>query len=934
MRGGLAPFGLTKLDGLVGEADGSSATQAGSHPYQAKLEFAVTNNLFRQTGSDPPAGDPKEITTNLPAGVIVNPNATPTKCTETQLESNHSGGGCPDSSAVGTVRVTSGLFGFPTSQSSALYNMGAPPGTPANLGFDALALGIYVHLRGAVRTGGDYGLSATASDILQRGMILGVSATLWGNPSDPSHDAVRGKCFEGEGSKGLCPVTPNTVPFLSLPTSCSGPLLTTLSTDSWQEPGNFVQSGFLSHTPAGDPAGVTGCGKLDFTPSLTVKPDTSAADSPSGLHVDLHLPQEESINGLTEAHLRDATVTLPAGLAVNPSSANGLESCSSAQIALSGPGPANCPDASKIGTVEVDTRLLDHPLPGAVYLAAQGDNPFGSLLAIYLTVHDPVTGVVIKLAGHVEADANTGQLTTTFLHNPQLPFGDLKLDFFGGPRAPLVTPQACGAYQTSSALTPWSGRPAATPSDSFAISSGPHGGPCPSGQFAPSFVAGTTNNQAGGFSPFSTTFSRGDGEQHLGGAQAVLPPGLLGVLRSVVQCPEPHASLGSCGATSLIGHTTVGAGSGTDPFYVGGNVFLTGPYRGAPFGLSIVVHALAGPFDLGNVIVRAAVSIDPHTAQATVTSDPLPRILQGIPLDLRTVNVTVDRPGFLFNPTNCAPLQVSGTLSSVEGAAAPVTSHFEAANCANLGFTPRFAVSTQARTSRPAGASLRVLVTAASGQANIGKVRVELPPQLPSRLTTLQKACVERTFASNPAGCPEGSVVGKAVAVTPLLAHPLSGPAILVSHAGAAFPDLVVVLQGEGITVDLTGNTKIQHGITSSTFGTVPDAPISRFDLELPEGPHSILGSYLPGGTSASFCTLAKTTITTKTVTRRAHGRRRTFVVRRKHAVAASLLMPTIVTGQNGAVTQQNIKIAVTGCPTPTTTRSRSCAGVSACSTA
>lgn len=871
-----APFGFHEFTSAITEADGMTATQAGTHPYQMTVNLDL-NNIVTE-GSAPPAGNAKDITASLPPGVVVNPQVTP-KCTERQLEQAPSA--CPPASAVGTVQVTVGLNPFATGQTSALYNMVPSPGVPAEFAFDASGLGTFVHLRGEVRTGKDYGLSASASEILQYGNVLGASVTLWGNPSDPSHDPQRGRCILEGGS---CPVEREDKALLTMPSACSGPLTTTISSDSWQDPGTFVTDEARSQDRLGDPVGVGGCERLDFSPSLSVQPDTTVADSPSGLSFDLRIPQEglTNLSGLTEANLKDAVVTLPAGIAVSPSAANGLGACSPEQIGLNNANKPSCPDSAKLGTTEIVTPLLEHPMNGAVYLAEQANNPFGSLLALYLVAEG--SGALIKLAGHVEADPATGQLNASFDQNPQLPFSELKVQLFGGPRAPLVTPGGCGTYTTASALTPWSGTPAATPSDTFAISSGCGGG------FAPSFSAGTTNNQADGFSPLSVTLRRQDGEQRLSGVQVRLPAGLLGMLKSVAQCPEPQASQGACGPQSLIGHTTVAAGPGPDPFYVGGDVFLTGPYKGAPFGLSILVHALAGPFDLGNVIVRAAVSVEPHTAQITVTSDPLPRILQGIPLDLRTVNVTVDRPGFMFNPTNCAPLSVGATITSTSDASAGRSNSFEAANCANLPFKPVFSASTGARASKANGASLTVKVSSkggpqpGGGEANIKSVKVDLPVQLPSRLTTLQKACVAATFEANPASCPKESDVGTATATTPVLAHPLVGRAYLVSHGGAAFPDLVIVLQGEGIRLDLVGNTQIKKGITSSTFKALPDAPISSFELNLPTGKFSALGAYLPARANYSFC-----------------GR--------------TLQMPTTITGQNGAVIKQTTKIAVTGCP-------------------
>lgn len=704
-------------------------------------------------------------------------------------------------------------------------------------------------------------MKVTLRNIAQIGLI-GNTLTLWGSPADPSHNARR-VCV---GSS--CESVGQVKPLLTNPRSCGQGQSLGLIADSWKG------EGFTGSFPITDDreqqSVIGGCERLSFAPTLKVRPDTTVADSPSGLDVDLHIPQVEASETLAEADLRDATVTLPAGMAVSPSAANRLQACGLGQIGLENANAPSCPDASKVGTVEVVTPLLPVPLSGAVYLAQQNSNPFGSLIALYLSVEG--SGVLVKLAGEVSLDPVTGRLTTTFKSNPQLPFSDLKLHFFGGPRAALVSPPSCGTFQTTSTLTTWAGLAPATPSDAFSIGSN-----CADG-FAPSFVAGATNNQAAGYSPFTVTFARNDGEQRLSSATVTMPPGLLGVIKSVPRCGEPEATNGTCGEASLIGHTTVSAGPGTEPFSIGGSVYLTGPYKGAPFGLSIVTHVLAGPFDLGDVIVRAAVSLDPHTAQVTATADPFPTILDGIPLDIRSISVAIDRPGFIFNPTNCSALSVAGTITSTSGTAVPASTPFHAANCANLPFNPGFTALTVAKTSKLNGASLHVKVTSTSGQADIAKVHVSLPKQLPSRLTTLHKACIAAIFNANPASCPPGAVVGSASVVTQLLAQPLVGPAYLVSNAGASFPDLVMVLQGEGVTLELVGNTDIKKGITSSTFNAVPDAPFTSFNLILPQGPDSLLAAY------GSLC-------------------------------KSALAMPTLLTGQNGAVSTRSTKIAVSGCP-------------------
>jgi hypothetical protein len=858
-----ASFGVETFEMATVPQGGSPATQAGSHPAQLTTTIVFDHHepsqSQRQAGltGEIPDGDPKSLSVNLPKGLIVNPTVTETRCTEAELEHEDK---CPSTSAVGVVSLRLGLLGI--ASNNTVFNMVPPPGVPAELGFNFETLGIVVHIGGGVHpdsdpSGGVYTLSADAANILQEGALYGATLTLFGDPPGASR------------------------PFLTLPGSCTGePLRASMTADSWQEPENVVSA--QTSFPA-----VTGCEALEFGPSLSVRLDTAAAGSPSGLDADLRVPQEESLTGLAKANVRDATVALPAGIVVSPSAAGGgREACTPGEIGLGNTEAPSCPDSSKVGSVEVTTPLLEAPLGGSVYLAqqgnagpAQGSNPFGSLLALYLVVEGD--GVLIKVPGEVRLDAVTGQLTADFANLPQLPFSDLKLTLFGGPHAPLVTPTACGTYTTSSRMTPWSSETPAEPSNAFEIGEG-----CYGPRFAPSFTAGTVDNQAGAFSPLSVTFSRSDQDEDLGGATVTTPPGLLGVLKGVERCGEPQASQGTCGAGSLIGHATVAAGPGPDPVWVqGGQVFLTGPYKGAPFGLSIVVPAVAGPFNLGNVVVRAAVSIDPHTAQITVTSDPLPTILQGIPLQVRTVNVSIDRANFMFNPTDCGPLTVGGSLTSTEGATVGVSSPFEAANCANLPFHPVFTVSSQGKTSKKDGASLTVKTTYPAGtQTNIRSVAVILPKQLPARLTTIQQACPEATFNANPAGCPAGSDIGTGTAATPILAGSLTGPAYLVSHGGAAFPDLVVILQGEGVTVDLVGSIDIKKGVTSSTFASVPDAPISSFQLALPEGSHSGLAAVVPAKAKGSLC-------------------------------GQTLSMPITITAQNGAVLKQTPKIAVTGCP-------------------
>jgi hypothetical protein len=649
---------------------------------------------------------------------------------------------------------------------------------------------------------------------------------------------------------------------------------------------------------------MTGCGALAFSGSMSMLPDTLEAGMPAGYDFNLHVPQANNPDSLSQPNVKRVVTALPMGTVVSPSSAVGLKACSDEQFfgpvaerGLQRPAiPGDCPRDSQVGTVSIRTPALELPLTGDVYLATPDCEPCspqdaqdGTMVRLFVqVVGEGASGIVVKLEGRTSLNQQAGQLTATFDSNPQLPFSDFKLTLGGGSRATLANPRVCGPVSTSLDMTPWS-NPFTTDlltTSPFEISQG-----CISQQFNPSFVAGTTNIQSGEYTPFTLSFGRNDADQFLNGLQMQMPAGLLGSLTGIPLCKEPDASQGTCGTGSLIGHTQVLTGPGQTPFLVtGGQVFLTETYKGAPFGLSIVVPAKAGPFTLsgttgtGNVVVRAAINVDPHTVALTVTSDPLPTALDGIPLQLKVVNITIDRPGFTLNPTNCAKTAITGTLSSKESGGAHVSSSFQVTNCAGLGFKPSFKVSTAGKTSRVTGASLDAKLTYPKGAkyANIAKVKVDLPKQLPSRLTTLQKACPAATFNANPASCPKDSIVGIARATTPILPVQLTGPAYFVSHGGEAFPNLIVILQGYGVRVDLVGDTFISKaGITSSTFSQVPDVPVSTFELYLPQGRDSALAA------NGNLC-------------------------------KSTLKMPTAFIAQNGATIRQTTPITVTGCDTKT----------------
>jgi hypothetical protein len=902
------PYGAENYELTPEEEGGAPDTQAGSHPFQ--LTTTLTFNTDAVGYLNPfdnkelldirPIGLTKDLRFDIPAGLVGNPTPLP-KCSVQVFLATKEGAlpQCPNDTVVGVATPIVGKFSVTTHvpfvTTYPLYSLEPAVGEPARFGFPTPVGGVILDT--SVRTGSDYGVVVTVPDIFSELPFIGTQVTFWGVPADSRHDTARGSCLiksEGIGKWEIpCPVQEKSQPFLIMPTSCTGPLHTTVAGDSWENVGQYSPpKEYTSANLSGEPYGLDGCNRLSFEPQVNLTPDGQQASTPTGLTVGVHVPQESSLNptGLADSTVKDTTVTLPEGVALNPAGADGLSSCGLGEVGLESSSEQACPESSKVGTVEIETPLLPHRLEGAAYLAQQNANPFGSLIALYLVVKDPYSGVIVKLAGQVTPDERTGQLTSTFNDTPQLPFENLRLHFFGGSRAPLGTPALCGSYTTTASITPWSGNPPVDSSSEFQITSGPNHTPCSDPlPFAPELTTGSLNIQAGAFTPFTMTMSREDGNQNLDAIQLKMPPGLLGELSKTKLCGEAEGNAGTCGPESLIGETTVSVGLGGNPYTVkGGRVYITGPYAGAPYGLSIVNPAKAGPFDLGQVVVRAKIEVDPTNAAITITSDTsgayrIPRMIDGIPLEIKHVNVTIARPEFTFNPTNCTPMQIGGALTSSEGAVSALHVPFQVTNCATLKFKPIFSVSTAGRTSRSKGASLHVKLTYPKApfgsQANIGKVKVDLPKQLPSRLTTLQKACPDSVFNANPAACPAASRIGSATATTPVLPVYLEGPAYFVSHGGAKFPELVIALSGQGVTVYLHGETFINPaGITSSTFRTIPDVPIGTFELTLPQGADSALAA------NGNLC-------------------------------ASKLTMPTTFVGANGMQIKQSTPVTATGCP-------------------
>ena len=937
-----APFGPLGFVARSLDEAGNDFTLAGGHPYEASGSFSFPVSSLASLPVEPV----KDIFTELPPGFVGNVSAFP-RCPLGELANFFVH--CPAGSVIGVAYL--GLVGNPP-LSTPLYNMVPEKGHPAEFAFKLFNNAVVAYPVLRPRTG-KYGVTVAVPGAAQLN-ITSAGLTLYGVPS--LHNGAGGP----------------QVPLLSNPVDCQEASPSTrIIVDSWTHPGRQFPGTDFGAPDLSDPfwktavapaPAVTGCDDpalaSQFKPTIDVKPVQSTpalqADQPAGLDVNLAFPQA---NDPTDPEyitnpgrfdptipqtpaLKNATVTLPAGMSISPSAADGLAGCSDQaedpsgdQVHYDTTNPVSCPDASKIGTVTATTPLLAahdpvsgavtgaEPVNGDVYVLKPhpGDlTPGGAqdgTFRLLIQLESQKNGINVKLPGTVKADKSTGQLMATFLENPQLPVKHIELNLKPGPRAPLATPNTCGNFTTGTDLVPWStpGTPDATPSSSFGITSGPNGAPCVNTPqerpFSPAFVAGNETTAAGAYSSFMLHLTRGDGEQDLKSIDVTTPKGFVAKLAGIPYCPDAAiaAAAGrsgaeeqanpSCPAASQVGTLTTGAGPGTNPYYVSGKAYLAGPYAGGSLSLVFITPAVAGPFDLGNVVVRAGVYINPETAQVTVRTGAIPQLLDGIPLQIRRIDAKIDRVGFVQNPTDCTPKSITGTITggAAGEASENVSSVFQAAGCAKLKFAPKFSASIGGHASKRNGESLTTKVVypnGGEGSANITRVKVELPKQLPSRLTTLQQACTAAQFAKDPAGCPAGSVVGHAVVHTPVLPVPLTGPAIFVSHGGEAFPSLTMVLQGDDITVDMVGTTFIaKNGVTSTTFKTVPDVPFTSFELTLPTGKFSALGANLPRGRdNYNFC-----------------GR--------------ELTMPTELIAQNGAAIHQKTKIAITGCPKPKTAK-------------
>jgi hypothetical protein len=849
-------IGIASFDGTALEQSGSPATQAGSHPQSVSVHIslatiAVGEEVF-------PLEDLKDAVFEFPPGLTANPLVVE-RCSEAVFAAGARA--CPAESQVGvfTLESLAGSAAYLTQ--AALYSLKPPSGTAALFGFwissDPIRISSALH-------GDEFRISTIVTNAPEAVLVSGFGVEFWGIPADPSHDEMRGFCLdEFVGPTGAaCPSADAANPkaFLSLPTSCTGPVRTDLFVTGWQ--GGTDTAGFLSHDdtePVPNPIGAEGCNALDFSPSLEARPTSNVTDSPSGFSFHLRIPEGNiaAPADRVEAHLRKAVVELPAGISINPAGANGLGACSPAQIDLADSAPPTCPGAARIGSLEVQTPLVGRPLLGSVYLAAPFDNPFDSLLALYLVVDDPRSGTTVKLPGKVEADPNSGRLTATFAEGPQLPFENLQLNLFPGATAPLRTPEACGLFMTTSVLTPYSAPesgPPATPVDSYAIERDPRGGPCASSNQRPedaSLDIGTVSPVAGVESPLVVSLRREDGSRQISGLDVTLPPGLVGSVAGIPACSDQalataplapgagQAAHPSCPPASRVGSVDLGAGAGPAPFNVSGAIYLAGPYEGAPLSLAAVVPAVAGPFDLGTVVSRIAVFVDPRTAQLHLVSDPLPSMRNGIPLDLRTVRVLLDRPGFVANPTSCDPMSISARVHYLGGGEVPVSERFQLGNCRQLHFQPGFGLRIAYGTTRNGNPGLTVLLRPRTGDARLDRASLVLPRGELIAIGHLRDVCSRRYFEAS--ACPRASRVGSAETWSPLLDTPLRGGLYLL-ESERRYPDLGVALDGR-FPLRIVGHIDTPHLTVRARFDRLPDLPLSRVRLVLDGGGHGLLAN-------------------------------------------------------------------------------------------
>lgn len=826
--------------GLAAVSASLSSTKAGAHPdfetsFAVKTDPASEPNAF---GLKEPYAALRDLTIALPPGLLGNPNVMP-QCTLTQLETyNLEGGGCPNASQIGVTVLYA--YSLTKVVSEPIYLM-RPPADGSAVARLGLIAGIFPTVVEAhVRSEGDFGVNADVEGASAQEKVVKAETTVWGVPAAKSHDTERQTPVEAfNGAQESPPHPPVGVegPFLTNPTRCGVSLEVNFAVDSYFLPGHF--SKMATTLPP-----LTGCDAVGFSPNLSLTPTSREAAQPTGLDADLTVPQDESVGGIATSPIRSATVVLPKGMTIAAGAGDGLVACSAAQVGFGTRAPSHCPDASQVGTAEIDTPLLSHPLHATIYQRTPEEE---KLTRLWLVADE--LGLHLKLAGEAQLDQEDGQITSTFEGPPateglpQAPVREFKLHFREGARAPLANPQTCGTYQTHWSFTPWSSSIPVAGDTPMTI-----GENCGTGGFSPKLTAGSLNPLAGAFTDFVTTLTSETGEQNPSGIDVTLPTGVLAKVAGVPFCEGAALGSGDCPSSSQIGSVVAAVGPGPTPLWIPQPgkaptaIYLAGPYRGAPLSLVVVVPAQAGPFDLGNVVTRAGIYIDPETGQATVKADPLRQILKGIPVVYRTIHVDVNRPKFTLNPTGCGEKQTSATVTSIGGAVASPTSRFQAGGCRGLDFEPALSVSLSGVTHRGGHPRLRAVLRMPPGGANIGAASVALPPSEFIDNGHFDTVCTRVQFAAHE--CPSGSIYGSATVKTPLLSEPLTGPVYLRTNPAHELPDLVLALKGPPslpIEFDAAARVDSVNGGIRTSFESVPDAPVESVVVNMRGGDKSLI---------------------------------------------------------------------------------------------
>jgi hypothetical protein len=797
---GIAPGGVSfdVLDG-AGEAD----LRAGAHPDHLRIDLELITNEAGNADQNM-----RDLLVELPPGIVGDPTAV-AACPREVFDGGffNEMDQCPPDTRVGTATVV--FNGQDESSHLPIFNVAAAPDQMALFGSKFLwKLPMEMRMRGS-----DLGLTIGQTDLVQGASFTRMEIELWGIPVDHQEE-----------------VSAERRALLTMPTRCAEPLQVQLRLRSWQEPDVWRSAQADTGAP------LAGCDALKFEPSVSFALDGPIADGPSGAEIEIELPQSDDPDGRASAGIEEATITLPEGMSISPGGVAGLTACSDEQFGLGFEKKASCPRSSRVGSVELASPVASKPLAGSIFIGREAP---GERFRLFIVAAGP--GVEAKFAGAMRADPRTGRLTAELGNLPDMPLSRLELRFDGGSRALLSTPPECGPATATAIFDPNNAGPAVRSSASAEIGRNPLGPKCASSEFAPEFLAGGSTRHPGHSTAFSVTLRRRDGEQSTDRFAIDFPLGMSAALKSVQACASAAASAGACPPSSRLGPAVIEAGAGPNPAVLNGGAYLTESHRDAPFGLALVFHAAIGPFDLGSLVVQAALNVDPRTGQVSVETDSLPRLVEGVPVRFQAIAMDLERPGFLLNPTSCEPQAVTATSRSTKGLLAKASTPFQLKGCERLRFRPAVSMrlTDRAELHRRGKPGLRIEVGTPKGSTNLRHLGMALPPLLQFEVSGLREICARAAAVAG--RCPAGSRVGSAAARSPLLASRLRGSLYVVQPKGDGPPDLWASMESEGVEVDLASETSLRNGRMVSRFDDLPDLPLSWLGIEFDSGKRGVI---------------------------------------------------------------------------------------------